>query len=423
MNERVFMTGMGALNGSGLTLNESWEAILTGRSSLQSLTDEEFNDCEYARGGKISSYRPKELVKDKKLLKLLGRHDVYGLNAATQAVEDSGVIEYRDSLSDSAAFNDRFAVYVGSPGNKFYQQYDFMPLLAKTNDDMKAFASHLFEEVHPTWLLKILPNNVLAYTGIQYGFKGPNQNITNHAVSGLQAISEAYNAIHYGDADRAVVVAYDLAFEVQQLKYYGHLGILSDNDLKPFDASHDGTVLGEGACAVVLESEKSVKERQAKVYSEILSTATQSDAQGIFSVEDSADTLTLTIALALEKACVSPDDIGMITSHGNGNQQSDITESIAYQRLFKDTPITAFKWSMGHMLAASGLMDTLLTNKSLNTKMVPGIANLKSLARNSEGLCIRQDAQTPTSNLALIVNRGFGGLNAALVIKGCDEHR
>src|SRR5208283_989287 len=124
-----------------------------------------------------------------------------------------------------------------------------------TQGNMQTFAKHLFDEVHPMWLLRILPNNVLAYTGITYGFKGPNHNITNHAVGGTQAILEAYHAIRSGQADRAVVVAYDMGVEPQALFYYKQLGVVSERHLKPFDSEHDGTILADGAAALVLESE------------------------------------------------------------------------------------------------------------------------------------------------------------------------
>lgn len=402
-----------------MTEKATSDAMALGRTGIDNLDGAEFNGSPYKKGAQIKTYRPRELVADRKLLKLLGRHDVFGLNAAKQAIEDSQVIDYRETLSDPVSFNERFGVYVGSPGNKFFQQYDFMPLLASAKGDMKAFAQHLFEKVHPMWLLKILPNNVLAYTGIQYGFKGPNENITNHVVGGLQALSEAYDAIRFGEADRAVVVSYDMAFEAQQLNYYGRLGILSDTMLTPFDVSHDGTVLAEGAAALVLESEASVKERGAEPYAEILSSSTKSDAEGLFSIEEEATTLTKTFSDTLEKADVAASEVGMITAHGNGNQKSDLSEALAFSRLFKQTPVTGFKWATGHLLCASGVMDTLFTCKALKEGVVPGIANLKELAPGCEDLSVSNNNQPLGAAHALVVSRGFGGLNTSLMLKAC----
>lgn len=417
MMSRVFITGMGAVTASGMTLDETWAAVCAGRSSIGEITQWSLPDWPHALGGEIKNYRPRELVKDRKLLKLIARPDVLGLNAATQAVEDSGILDYRDSLIDSDSFNNATGVYVGSPGNKFFQQYDFIKLIAETNGETSAFADKLFDEVHPMWLLKILPNNVLAYTGIQYGFKGPNQNITNHVVSGAQALIEAFHAVRRGQASRAVVVAYDLAFEPQAYKYYDKLGILSDDDLKPFDDMHSGTLLAEGAAAMVIESEESVALRQASPVAEVLTGATVSDAMGIFPLEQRGIMLTEGLKHTLASASVRADDVGMVTAHGNGNQASDISESIALNNIFNKTPVTGFKWSMGHCLAASGLLDAVLTTRALIEGIVPGIANFSSLSKACAPIEVSREKQRLKSPLALTLCRGFGGLNTALIIK------
>lgn len=418
MKPRVFVTGLGTINGAGMTFDETWDSIKSGRTGIAPLEGDTFQNCPYQLGAQVKTYRPRELVSDKKLLKLLSRHDVYGLNAARQALEHSGVLDYRDTLENPSVYNDRFGVYVGSPGNKYYQQYDFMPLLAEAKGDMKAFAAHLFEKVHPMWLLKILPNNVLAYTGIQYQLKGPNENITNHVAGGLQALAEAHEAIISGEADRAVVVSYDIAFEVQQLNYFGRLGILTDTALIPFDKAHSGTVMAEGAAALVIENEESVKARGVTPYAEIISSASSTDAHGIFSIEEDGEQLQNAVSLALEKANISNDDIGMLTAHGNGNQRSDETEALAYTRCFGELPpMTGFKWSTGHLLCASALLDTILTCQSMKENVVPGIAPFKTLADSCEGLTVSQDHQAMTGSHAMVVSRGFGGINTALILK------
>lgn len=421
MKPRVFITGMGTLNGAGMTLDETWESIKSGRTGIGALEGDTFENCPYKLGAQIKKYRPKELVSDRKLLKLLSRHDVYGLNAARQALEHSGILDYRETLDDPTLFNDKFGVYVGSPGNKYYQQYDFMPLLAEAKGDMKAFAAHLFEKVHPMWLLKILPNNVLAYTGIQYQLKGPNQNITNHVAGGLQALSEAHEAVMSGEADRAVVVSYDIAFEIQQLNYFGRLGILTDTALIPFDKAHNGTVMAEGAAAIVIENEKSVTERGITPYAELISSASNTDAHGIFSIEEEGEQLEQVVRLAIQKANITNEDLGLLTAHANGNQRSDTSEALAYRRCFDSMPpLTGFKWSTGHLLCASGILDTVLTCQSMKENVVPGIAPFRSLADSCEGLNVSPDHQTLPGTHAMIVSRGFGGINTAMILKKVD---
>jgi len=420
---RVFITGRSALTASGATAEETWNAVFSGKSGIDEIKQWDLTQWSHRLGGELKDFQPAKMLPDRKLIKVISRQDVIGLNAAIQAVEHSQMIPYRDTLDCTEAFNDQTAIYVGSPGNKYFQQYDFLPLMAKTQGDMQNFAKQLFDEVHPMWLLRILPNNVLAYTGITYGFKGPNHNVTNHAVGGTQAILEAYHAIRSGQAERAVVVAYDMGVEPQALFYYKQLGVLSDRHLKPFDQEHDGTVLADGAAALVLESEASVRSRSATCYGEIVGGLSASEASGLFSIESNGQSLTNLIEYTLDAAELSKEDIGLVVAHGNGNSKSDESEAQAITTVFGDNeiPVTAFKWSTGHTLCASGVLDAVMTTYALETNCAPGIANLQHVASTCNGLSLSADHQKINANgAALMINRGFASMNACLVIKACE---
>lgn len=420
---RVFITGRSALTASGATADNTWNSVVNGTSGIDEIKYWDVSQWSHRLGGELKDFQPAKMLPDRKLIKVISRQDVMGINAAMQAVEHSQMIPYRDSLSCADEFNEQTAVYVGSPGNKYFQQYDFLPLLAKTQGDMHRFAGQLFDEVHPMWLLRILPNNVLAYTGITYGFKGPNHNVTNHAVGGTQAILEAYHAIRSGQADRAVVVAYDMGVEPQALFYYEKLGVVSERHLKPFDAEHDGTLLAEGAAALVLESEASVQARSATCYGEITGGLSASEAAGLFSIESDGQHLTALMSRTLESAGLTPEDVGLIVAHGNGNSKSDESEAQSIKTVFADhkVPVTAFKWSVGHTLCASGVLDAVLTTYALETACAPGIANLQQVANTCDGLSVSSDHQElKKGSCAVMVNRGFASMNACLVIKACD---
>ncbi|KTD75474.1 beta-ketoacyl-[acyl-carrier-protein] synthase family protein [Legionella waltersii] len=420
---RVFITGRSALSASGATADETWNAILSGHSGIDKIESLESAEWAYCLGGELKDFQPAKLLPDRKLIKVISRHDVMGINAAVQAVEQSRMINYRDNLAAADEFNEQTAIYVGSPGNKYFQQYDFLQLISKTQGDMRTFAQQLFDEVHPMWLLRILPNNVLAYTGITYGFKGPNHNVTNHAVGGTQALLEAYHAIKSGQAERAIVVAYDIATEPQAFFYYEKLGVLSNRHLKPFDEQHDGTILAEGAAAIVLESESSVMAREATCYGEIVGGLSATESSGLFSIESDGKHLTQLLEQALNMALIKPEDIGLVVAHGNGNTKSDISEAHAINSIFSGykTPTTAFKWSMGHTVCASGVLDAVLTSYALNANCSPGIANLEKVASSCEGLSVSSDHQDlKGKQYAVMINRGFASMNACLVIKSCD---
>lgn len=420
-SNRVFITGLSALTACGATLQNTWDAVLTGQTGIDEIKEWDISTWPARLGAELKAFQPAKLLPDRKLLKVISRQDVMGIHAAIQAVEHSGIVEYRNTLKNSDDFNERTGVYVGSPGNKYFQQYDFLPLLAKAENNMQTFSAHLFEEIHPMWLLRILPNNVLAYAGITYGFKGPNHNIVNHAVGGVQAMLEAAHAIRSGQADRVVVVAYDMGIEPQALFYYYKLGVISETALKPFDVNHNGTILGEGAAAIILESEQSAKQRSARCFAEILGGASTTEGTHLFSIEDDGKLLSNLLHKTLADTGLTPNDVGMITAHGNGNKKSDKTEALAITNILQDVPVTAFKWAIGHTICASGLIDSVLTVQALNQKIIPGIANFTQLAENCRGLNVQQQhSPLPSKKSALVINRGFAGMNACLVMQSCD---
>jgi 3-oxoacyl-[acyl-carrier-protein] synthase I len=399
---RVFVTGLGAVGASGMNLDEMWRALLNG---------------DTAPSGNVPAYNPRTMLPDRKLLKAISRQDVLGIYAAKQAIEHSDVLSHMENPEQTG-------VYVGSPGNKYYQQYDFLPLMAKTKGDMPAFGEQLMDEVHPMWLLRILPNNVLAYTGISYGFKGANHNVVNHATGGMQALLEAYHAIKIGQVSRVVVVAYDVGTDEQALFYYNKLGLLSPTRLNPFDATHNGTMLAEGAAAIVLESEASASARSASTYAEIIGGFARTEGAGLFSIQDKGTSLAALLEDTLEASHLTADNLACVVAHGNGNPNSDRTEAYAINQIqgASHVPVTGFKWSMGHTLCASGLMDAVLTAQAMHTKTLPGMPGFTSHASGCEALNILDKTQTldGSKQHALLINRGFGSMNVSLVMKACD---
>ncbi len=422
---RVFITGLSAVTAAGNTLAETWDTILSGRSAIDEIKDQDLGNWPNRLGGELKDFKAAKMLPDKKLIKVISRQDAIGINAAVQAIEHSGIIEWRDTVcEDLSSFNERMGVYVGSPGNKYFQQYDFLPLIAKTGGNLQDFADHLFAEVHPMWLLRILPNNVLAYVGITYGFKGANHNVTNHAVGGMQALIEAAHAIKSGQIERAVVTAYDMGTEPQALFYYDKMGLISPTGLRPFAYDHDGTVLAEGGAAVVLESEQSVLQRNAQCYGEIMAMGTHTEANGLFSIEENGQHLAGLLEKCLAKNALSMDDINVVVAHGNGNPRSDCSEARALAQVFaanEQAQLTAFKWAMGHTLTASGLLDTVLACQALKARQLPGLPGFTRSASSCEHLNISNQIKPLASNCnTLIINRGFASMNSCMVVRGCD---
>jgi 3-oxoacyl-[acyl-carrier-protein] synthase-1 len=190
--------------------------------------------------------------------------------------------------------------------------------------------------------------------------------------------------------------------------------------VRPFDAGRDGTLFGEGAAAVVLESWQAAVTRGARVWGEFLGSGCSTEGEGLLGIRADGDGVARAIRLALADAGIGTERVGMIVAHGNGTRQSDASEAAAIRRVFGPTPppVTAFKWAFGHAIAASGTLDLVLALAAIRRKVVPGIATLRVPDPNIPSLPISAKPQVPTGDVALVINRGFGGMNAAVLIRG-----
>jgi 3-oxoacyl-[acyl-carrier-protein] synthase I len=418
---RIVITGTGAVCAAGTTPEGILDSVRAGRSSIAPIARWDTTGWPCRIAAEIADFNPRAMVDDRKLHKLIRRTDLVGLYAAGCAIEQAGVTTHRATLDERAAavYSDRTGVFVGSGGGNYENQYDFFPLMTAAKDGLPAFGRELSDNLNPMWLLRTLPNNVLGHIGIRHGLKGANACITNHSVGGTLAVIEAFEALRAGEADRAVAVGHETPIEPQMVLYYHAVGLLATEMLRPFDARHDGSLFGEGAGALVLETEASAAARNAPVHGEILGGGYACEAMGLTAIRDDGDGLARAIAQALDDAGLAPADVGMIVAHGNGTAQSDTSEAAAIRSVFGAAapPVTGFKWAIGHLIAAAGVLETVLALAALAHRVVPGIANLESLDPACAGLNVSAGAQKPTSDVALILCRGFAGTNAALVVR------
>ncbi len=418
---RVLITGSGAICGAGATPEAILGALHAGRSAIAPITQWDSSGWPVTVAAEVADYNAGKLTGDRKLLKHIRRTDVFGLYAADRAIEQAGFTAWRDGLDEAAAaaFADSTGVFVGSGGGSFANQYDYLPLIAAAKGELPAFGAQLADTVNPLWLLRSLPNNVLGHVGIRHGLKGPNACVTHHSISGLLALAEAAAALRAGECSRAVVAAHDAPIEPQTLLYYHQLGLLSAQALRPFDARHDGSAMGEGAAALTLETADAAAARGAAVLGEVLGSGSAGEAQGLLPVRDDGDGLTRAIAAALADAGLQPADVGMVVAHGNGTPNSDRSEAKALEQVFGAAmpPVTGFKWAFGHLLAAAGLIDAVLAVHALRAGSVPGIAGLEQIDEQGAAIAASAAHAVPRGDVALVLSRGFGGSNAACLLR------
>jgi 3-oxoacyl-[acyl-carrier-protein] synthase-1 len=418
---RVLITGSGAICGAGHTPDAIFGALLEGRSAIGPIAQWDTSGWPVSIAAEVPDYNAGKLTGDRKLLKHIRRTDVFGLYAADRAIEQAGFAAWRETLDEAGAerFADSTGVFVGSGGGAFANQYDYFPLIAAAKGELKGFGEELAATVNPLWLLRSLPNNVLGHVGIRQGLKGPNACITHHSISGLLALAEASAALRAGECSRAVVVAHEASVEPQMVLYYHRLGLFSGRALRPFDARHDGSAMGEGAAALTLETEAAAQERGATILGEVLGFGSGSEAEGLLPVCDDGDGLVRAIRAALQNAGLRPAEVGLVVAHGNGAPNSDRSEARALATVFGAglPPVTGFKWAFGHLLAAAGLIDAVLAVAALRAGNVPGIAGLGDQDPDAPALPISAAAARPRSDVVLVLSRGFGGTNAACLLR------
>ncbi|MGB5132013.1 MAG: beta-ketoacyl-[acyl-carrier-protein] synthase family protein [Steroidobacteraceae bacterium] len=417
---RIVITGTGAVCAAGKHPEDIFAAVRDGRSAIAEIRQWDASGWPTHVAAEIADFDARAMVEDRKLHKFIRRTDLIGLYAAGRAIEGSGLVPHRTGLDKAAAaaFSDRTGVWVGSGSGNYENDYDFFPLLAAAQDDMPAFGRELGNTVNPMWLLRSLPNNVLGHIGIKYGFKGANACITNHSCSGALAVIEATQALRAGEAERAVAVGHDTPIEPQMVLFYSRLGLVAANTLRPFDARRDGSLFGEGAGAMVLETEASAAARSATVLGEVLGGGYASEGLGLLAVRADGDGLARAMREALADAQLSPTDVGMIVAHGNGTRASDASEAAAIRTVFSAAPpVTAFKWALGHTIAAAGILETVVALCALHQRVVPGIGTLAEIDPDCADLRVSVQPQAPRSDVALILSRGFAATNAALLVR------
>jgi 3-oxoacyl-[acyl-carrier-protein] synthase I len=417
---RIVFTGLGAVCGAGNTVDEIWDAIQSGRSAIAPIRQWDAANWPVKVAAEVSADN-RMLVPDRKLHKSISRTDMFGLYAADLAVQQSGLLGRREKMDAASVtqFDDRTGIIAGSGGGTYRSSYDYLPLLTTANGDLHDFGKELGNVVNPMWLLRNLPNNVLCHVGIRYNFKGSNACITNQCAGGVMAVAESAASIRAGEADRMTAIGHDAPFEPETVLNYHRLGLLSEDTLRPFDGGRSGTVFGEGSAAVVLETLEDAQARGATMLGEFLGSGCVSEATGILDLHPDGNGVARAIEIALADAGVSRERIGMIVAHGNGTRASDASEVAGIRRVFGDDlpPVTGFKWAYGHLIAASGILDLVMALTALRHEIVPGIATLDCLDPELAPFPVSSSPQKPRSGIALVICRGFGGMNVALVVR------
>ncbi len=409
---RTVITGLGAVTPVGHNVEDSWRSILEGKSGIGII--DHFDTSAFASriGGSIRDFdlspymSPKEARKTDPFIH-------YGIAAAMQAIEDSGL-----EVTDENA--ERVGIAIGSgigglPGiEKGYDNY------------LKGGPRKISPFFVPSNIINMIAGNL----SIQYGIKGPNYGIVTACSTGTHNIGDAARMIERGDVDVMIAGGAEMATSPTGLGGFASARALSTrNDdpqaaSRPWDKDRDGFVLGDGAGVVVIEEYEFAKARGAKIYAELIGFAMSSDAFHITLPPDDGDGARRCMVLAMKDAGINPEDVDYINAHGTSTPAGDIIETRAVKAALGDqagkTAVSSTKSMIGHLLGAAGGVEAVFSVLAIHDGVAPPTINLDEPGEECDLDYVPNQAREMPINVSVSNSFGFGGTNGTLVFRRVD---
>jgi 3-oxoacyl-[acyl-carrier-protein] synthase II len=407
--ERVVITGMGVVSPIGNDIKTFWNNLIKGESGIVNIDTFDVTNHKTKIAGIVQDFDADEVL-GKKEARRLDRFSQFALAAAEQAWSDSKLALDRIDI-------ERLGVYVGSGIGGIETLIENVDALRQKGP----------RRVSPTLVPAIMSNAAAAQISIKWNAMGPSMSPVSACAIGNTAIGEAFRLIRSGEADVIFAGGTESAITDLSIASFGNATALSTrNDdptkaSRPFDENRDGFVMSEGAGILILESLSHALRREAKIYAEVIGYGASSDAHHIVATHPEGKGAYLAMRSALKNANISPEEVDFISAHATSTKVGDISETMAIKQLFGkqayQIPVSANKSMLGHMLGAAGGVEAIALAMSLKEGIVPPTINLE----NPDPLCdldyVPFVARQVKINIGLSNSFGFGGHNAAIVLK------
>lgn len=401
--KRVVVTGMGSVTPFGVGVNLLWKNLVDGHSCVDSIRRFDCSKLKCKIGGVIPDIQYEN-----------------HLNIINSSKFDTATLIAMIAIQEALQEAHFEAHEISSLG--LILGTGFGTIQTKEENFVNTLTFH--KPIYSLIVLKAMDNAIAGEAAIQFGLKGINQTVFTACSSGLNAIGNAYRLIRSGYEECIVAGGVDTPITFYMMESWGRLRILSTknnapkNACKPFCADRDGIVLAEGAAFLVLEEYERAKNRGAKILCELVGFSTNCDAKHITTPDYKQQALV--ISKTLKDANITMNEIDYINAHGTATIINDRIETLAIKEVFGENnmiPISATKSQLGHAMGASGAIETICTIKMMENDMVLPTINLNKTDPDCDMNFVANSIRKIKVNYALKNSFGFGGNNAALVLK------
>lgn len=412
---RVVITGLGAISPVGNSIPELWQNIVNGVSGAGPITHFDPSLFKTQFACEVKGFNVEDYV-DRKEARKMDLYTQYAVAAAKQAVSDANIDVEKENL-------DRIGVIYGVGIGGIHTFEEEVGYYFQNKEKGPRF--------NPFFIPKMIADIASGQISIIYGFRGPNFTTTSACASSSHAISDAFTYIRLGKADIILAGGAEAAISEAGVGGFNAMKAISTrNDdpkgaSRPFSASRDGFVMGEGAGCLILEELEHAKARGAKIYGELVGTGMSADAYHMTASHPEGLGAINVMKYALEDANLKPEDIDYINVHGTSTPVGDISEVKAIKTLFGEHAyklnISSTKSMTGHLLGAAGAIEAIIATLSVKNNIVPPTINHADDDKD-ENIDYNLNftfnkAQHRTVNVALSNTFGFGGHNACVIVK------
>jgi 3-oxoacyl-[acyl-carrier-protein] synthase II len=410
--KRVVVTGLGLICAVGNTSTEVWQNILAGKGGVTKITRFDASNFACQIAAEVKGFDPLNFI-EKKEVKKMGRFIHFALAATDEAMKMSG-------LQVTAENATRVGVHIGSGVGGF-------DVIEREHAELLKGGPR---KISPFFIPAAIVNLAAGHVSIRYGAKGPNEATATACTTSAHAIGDAYRIIQRCDADAMIAGGSEAAITPMGIGGFGAMRALSNrNDepekaSRPWDATRDGFVIGEGAGIVVLEDLEHAQRRGARILAEIIGYGMSADAYHITQPAEEGEGGWRVMTNAIRDAKLKPSDIDYVNAHGTSTPIGDVLETKAIKRTFgADTKIavSSTKSMTGHLLGGAGGLEAGITILALRDQVLPPTINLEQPDEGCDLDYVPHHARKAPLNVALSNSFGFGGTNGSLIFKRWTE--